>query len=527
LEAELAQKAPGRNFLSGGVTFCALVPMRTIPFEVVCLLGMNDGEFPRGRRPPAFDLIARRPQPGDRSMRDDDRYLFLEALLSARRKLIITYVGQSVHDNAEQAPSVVVHELLDTIEQSFKPDAGPPAGEIAAPRRQMDLFASSPEADAPESNQTVIRHPLQAFSPRYFRTARRRGLVSYSRRHYEASCALAAEKDHALRPFVGQALAVDEASLHEVTVDHLVRFFENPARAFLQSRLSLFLGDDVDVIEDREPIDLDNLDQWHVGDALLQAEVAGENVAHVGAGMIAAGSLPPGTLGQYALDDLGQCAAKIAAATLAIRQGDPLPPLEIDAQIDGVRLVGVQRNRWPAGYSQFQYSKLPSRRELAVWLRHLVIHLAEGETPGRHSFLVGRGKDGAVTIGFKPVANAGALLGRLIRLYLLGQTTPLPLFDKASRAYADCYLQVGRRRPATGDLHTRALADAAKAYEDDSERAFGDLRNEYVRQAFRDRDPVRNDETIPGAPADLPSKFSDLALAVYQPFFEHREEKKS
>src|SRR5262249_58809577 len=108
------------RFLAGGVTFCALVRMRSLPLEVVCLVGMNEGSFP-GRAPPlSFDLVAAHPERGDRSRREDDRYLLLEALLSARRCLYLSYVGRSIRDNAPIPPSVVVGELLDAVQRGFE-----------------------------------------------------------------------------------------------------------------------------------------------------------------------------------------------------------------------------------------------------------------------------------------------------------------------------------------------------------------------------------------------------------------------
>ncbi|HYR25904.1 MAG TPA: exodeoxyribonuclease V subunit gamma, partial [Aquabacterium sp.] len=43
----LDEPTVNKRFKAGGVTFCTLMPMRAIPFEVVCLLGMNDGDYPR------------------------------------------------------------------------------------------------------------------------------------------------------------------------------------------------------------------------------------------------------------------------------------------------------------------------------------------------------------------------------------------------------------------------------------------------------------------------------------------------
>ena len=134
------------GFLTGGVTFCAMLPMRSIPFKVIALVGMGGRAFPRTQRPAGFDLIASHPRPGDRSAREEDRYLFLEALLSARQKLYISYVGQSIKDNTEIPPSVVVSELIEAVEQGFR--EGPGGDGIL--------------------DHICIRHRLQAFSPSYF-----------------------------------------------------------------------------------------------------------------------------------------------------------------------------------------------------------------------------------------------------------------------------------------------------------------------------------------------------------------------
>ena len=103
------------RFLAGAVNFCTLMPMRAIPFRTVCLLGLNDGDYPRQTLDMSYDLIQRFPRCGDRSRRDDDRYLFLEALESARERLHLSYVGRSVQDNQPLEPSVLLSTLRDYI----------------------------------------------------------------------------------------------------------------------------------------------------------------------------------------------------------------------------------------------------------------------------------------------------------------------------------------------------------------------------------------------------------------------------
>jgi exodeoxyribonuclease V gamma subunit len=149
--SELDQPALNHQFVSGGVTFCTLMPMRAVPFKVVCLLGMNDGDFPRRGHQSDFDLLALpgMARPGDRSRRDDDRYLMLEALLAARDKLYVSWVGRNVRDNTEQPASVLVSQLRDYL----------------APGWDLDL-----------DERTTV-HALQPFSRRYFE---RGGLLTYA-----------------------------------------------------------------------------------------------------------------------------------------------------------------------------------------------------------------------------------------------------------------------------------------------------------------------------------------------------------
>src|SRR5690606_24247449 len=138
-----------QRFTSEAVTFATLMPMRAIPFRQVCLLGMNDGDYPRPRNPAHFDLMEKDYRPGDRSRRDDDRYLFLEAMLSARDCFYISWVGRSVVDNAASPPSVLVGQLRDHIAATWLSD---------------DMTSSA-------LAHITTEHPLQAFSPEYFGAA--------------------------------------------------------------------------------------------------------------------------------------------------------------------------------------------------------------------------------------------------------------------------------------------------------------------------------------------------------------------
>jgi exodeoxyribonuclease V gamma subunit len=202
--------------------------MRSIPFKVICLIGMNDGAFPRSDRHLSFDLMAQKPRLGDRSLRADDRYLFLETLLSARQRLHLSYVGQSIRDNSEAPPSVLVSELLDYIAQA------------------CDLPGKDVLKDL-----VVVRHRLQAFSPIYFKPEDSR-LFSYSAENCRAShCGQLPRV--APTPFIDKPLGDPEAEWRNVDVTTLAEFFCHPAKWLLTRRLGLRFEETDEALEEVEP----------------------------------------------------------------------------------------------------------------------------------------------------------------------------------------------------------------------------------------------------------------------------------
>lgn len=114
LKQGLTSQRNFRPFLREKVNFCSLIPMRAVPFRHVFILGLNDFDFPREERAPGFNLMAARElfERGDRSRNIEDRFLFLEALLSARDSIYFSYIGQNPVDKSRLNPSVVLSELM-------------------------------------------------------------------------------------------------------------------------------------------------------------------------------------------------------------------------------------------------------------------------------------------------------------------------------------------------------------------------------------------------------------------------------
>jgi len=516
IDERLAQAKPVHGFLSGGVTFCELVPMRAIPFRVLCLMGMNDGVFPRVQQRRGFDLIARPPgRAGDRSPRDDDRYLFLEALLSAREQLVITYAGQSIRDGSPIPPSVVVSELLDVLGDSFHVERR--TGEDAAEALRRSV---------------VVQHPLQPFSPHYFSSEGDPRLHSYSELHFEGARRLL-EQRGAPPPFLDppwRMQGAQEEAPGIVELEDLVRFFEHPVKVFLRDRLGLRLEETDEEVEDREPFELGDLPRFALGSELLERSLSGESLAEAYDSIRAAGALP---LGTFSTIEYGDLSAKVQLVAERVRglsglsglsEDEPLAPLEIDLQVGEERITGSIGELWPEGRVAYRFAKLGGPREIGHWIRHLLLCLhaqngcraGEASAAAPRSFMVGlAGKDEPPKCAvFEAVAEPEPLVSELLRLYRVGRSSPLLLFPRSSRRYVDDYVKAKKEE----EREQRAAAGAETAY-----RGVRELRPEardpYIALAFAGHDPLSSDFT-PFAGGS----FSELAQAVFGPLVAHREE---
>ncbi|MEO7053141.1 MAG: exodeoxyribonuclease V subunit gamma [Rhodanobacter sp.] len=300
-ESRLSQR-----FMGGAVSFGTLMPMRAIPFRVVCLLGMNDGDYPRRQTPPDFDLMAPagHQRPGDRSRRDDDRYLFLEALLSARDALHISWVGHSARDNSELPPSVLVGQLRDYL---------------AAGWHRAGEAADAPDAGKHLLEALTTEYPLQPFSRRYFGAGNDPRVFTYAREWQQAHRIDTAQPDRGeLPPWVPDTA---------LSLGQLQRFLANPVAYFFNQRLKVYFTEAADDVLDDEPFGLDGLQRYdavrRVLQAVLQAdpEVPPDQSAAAAVRRLAEeGSLPPGGFGAALQEGIAMQGCRLAGLWQAARQ---------------------------------------------------------------------------------------------------------------------------------------------------------------------------------------------------------------
>ena len=499
LEQRLDARLPARGLLARGVTFCQLIPMRSIPFEVVCLLGMNDGAFPRPSTPLSFDRLAEhgKRRAGDRSPRDDDRYMFLEALLCARRRLLISYVGRGIHDNRSRPPSVVVGDLLDAIAQGFEPPSLAPGASMSARRKAV-------------SARLCVEQRLQSWSPRYFSGEEPR-CFSYAANAARAAQALVSASHE---PAASAAVRVTSEPLSELSVDELVRFIGAPVRAFAQRRLGLYLGDELVPPAAREPVELDALEKWQLKEELLRAGLRGEALDGLLPALRASGALPLGSVGEVAYRKLCSAIEPLAQKTRAERQGEPLPPLAIDLQLQAVRLHGTIGELWESARVEASASRPGRRFELACFVQHVVLccQLARSPQPGypAQSVLLAADASGKVEpIRFATPSQPEPLLRSLLALYEAGQSAPLPFEYLVSRAYADAL-----RKP--GCTEEDALEKAQAKFNEQQQREGVVKPDAYVLTFYPRFEDLLHAR---GGPS-----FVEVARAIFDPFFALRGE---
>jgi len=462
----LATPAGGRLFLTGRVTFCNMVPMRSVPFRVIWLLGMNDADYPRCRRPPDFDLMAKKPRPGDRNRRDDDRYLFLEALLSARDRFIVSWIGRDQRQNSDLPPSVVVAELRDYIDRS------------------------RPMAPRPPSELLTTDHPLQPFSIRCFDGNPK--TCTYSQL-WLPTPPQEEEEEKKKNVFVDQPLPAPD--LEEIRAGMLVRFWQHPIRFFLEQRIGLRLTVAEELLPDSEPFTVNPLTGYQVKQSILTRLLAGEEPLSACRQAAASAQLPRGETGRRHCQEMLAQAASVVERVEA-RGATPAPSHEFSLSLADIRLVGELDGLHDCGRISFRPAKCKAKDLLRLWIHHLLLCLLR--PPGIDPVSTHIGVDATLTLA--PVADPRPALEHLIRLFLQGMSEPLHFYPEVSYALASA------ANPATGMNRARRKWQTNYQYRGEEEDPAYAL-------ALRGRDP-------------LDDRFQELATMTFDPILKvlEREE---
>ena len=465
--------------LTGRVTFADPLVLRHAPFRVVAFLGLGDGVWPRPETPAGFDLLAQHPHPGDASPRATEKQLFVDAVLACSDRLVLSYVGRSEKDNAERAASVCLDAFLDACDLHWGPEA---------------------------RERLVVRHRLQPFAETYFDRARP---TSYAGQHLVARAATAPP-----RPYHDGGPLPDEDDAGEVTLADLAAAWTNPSQFALRRRLRVSLDLEEDAVRDDEPVTLGGLERWRVREAVVEGALAGLSDDDLAALLLRGGLLPGGAPGAALLR---RVRAEATPVVEAVRAWGPTEPRAVDVEVAGARVVGTVPHLGERGALRYRAGAVRAKHLVASWVDHLALCAGGGAA---RSCAVG--VEGTAHFEPVPTADAQAVLGALVRGYHQARAGRLPVYERASHAYAgklskrDLADYAGRVvegrsarafRPATG-----AVVAARKAFDPWGD-ARGDKDDAYVALATRGGDPFAREEP-----------FAKWSLALWAPLLHHRRD---
>jgi exodeoxyribonuclease V gamma subunit len=427
LHRQLAGRPTRASFRTGTLTVCTMTPMRSVPHRVVCLLGLDDGVFPRGGSLDGDDALARLPRIGERDLRSQDRQLFLDAILAATDTLVITYTGFSEATGQERPPSVPLREFLDVV-------------------------------DATTAEPVVRSHRSQAFHPDYL-TVTEHPPFSFDPDAARAARAAAGTREQIpvladLRP--GPAPAAD------IDIADLVTILANPVAGFLRRRLEIDLPREEDELSDSMPVELGGLARWQVGDRILHELNAGRSPADAMQAEWRRGTMPPGRYGWRRTGEVVAAAGPLTEQFAASTQGVAAKARDLEIDLGGGRrLVGTVAGLYDNRLVRVGFSRLGARQRLEAWVS-LVALSANG--PGDWvARVIGRAVqgDGPARATYGVVPEPLPVLRELVALHDLALTRVLPLAAETARLSAKTATSTRPRWMVDRDLGDQWRKDSA------------------------------------------------------------------
>ncbi|MFH2058693.1 MAG: exodeoxyribonuclease V subunit gamma [Pseudomonadota bacterium] len=527
IEQKLDLSIAHGNFMAGNITFCNIMPMRSIPFKIVVLMGMDEKSFPRKTFGPGFDLIKKYPRQGDKIDRDEDRFLFLEALLSARSRFIITYTGMSIKDNSLIPCSGVVSELKETIDQGF----------VLSQGRDIHSF-----------------HPLHPFDRKYYidqigritsGTHQVGSLYrSYSKDNLNIAQSLAnqnfaqsifiqkdlieknlIEKDNELEPIsISGNSTPDHMNSDTIDIDEIIRFYKHPLKTWVENGLNLQIPELSESYPDRELFSINGLDQYLLGTGLLEKAMDQKKTVDQTKGadwypfFKATGQLPYGTKGRVEYERIWKEAHPVIEKAKAFLNTKALPALITQIDMAGMTICGNLSDIRENGRYSLNYGRLNGSRLVSAWIEHLFYNISAPAGYPQKTFLIGRDplkKNPVVTYVFKDLgSNAFLYFEKLIQLFCQGNKNPVFLFCETAWQFV---LSLSRKNFDTSRESIFEIMNQSKIKSTWLGNDFqtGEKQDRTILLCVENNDPFDSVDTL------LASGFVKNALIVYQPLFEN------
>ncbi len=390
----------GAGFIKGGVTFSSMIPLRSIPFSVIALVGMNDELYPRKIFSPGFDLIKNHPRSGDRNLREGDRYLFLETLLSAGKKLYISYTGRSAKDNSMLIPSILVMELIDYIDKNYsKPDGGKLSEDI------------------------IKEHPLHSFSRRYFMQKDSRFFT------YHAENMPENEVSQVKKSYLDFRAEPVKKEDETISPESFFRFFRNPAEYFFKNRLNIFLSKLEEEEEDKELFTLSALELYILKGELTKKLL--DNISHEDSYKIALarGIVPEGITGRDIFEEVMNNSLPLAGSAAEWMEGFAEEKIFTEQRVGKTLIAGFVGNIYGSRQILWRPGKIRAIDKINLYINHLLINLSGLRV---QSIFTSPEEEFRLV----PFDDCAGRLEVLVNVFDEGSKRILPFFPKTSWDYA-------------------------------------------------------------------------------------------
>jgi len=457
----IQEKGVGQRFLVGQVNFCTLMPMRAVPFKVVCMLGLNDADYPRTVQPIGFDLVPySKKQKGDRSRKLDDRYLFLEALLSARDNLYMSYIGRSCFDNQPRMPSTLVSELLEYIGRSFK---------------------LSEPSDKPLPECLITQQHLQPFNSLYYSAPsdEQAGVNNHSYNPIWLP-------SEAIEPKAITALDVTPPEL--LDLDMFIRSVCHAQESFYQQSLGLRLPQFNDIAKDEEPFSLDALRRYFYLDEILEANINDTPLSTEQ--ILQRGELPQAHVGSLIYESMQHRVDALAGQVKQQIKAGKSEPIEVLLSLENTTIEGWLNHVYMQKQVFYRSASIKAKDLIKGFLYHLA---AQSMEQAVETLLLGLDKQ----ISFAPMSKGDAdlLLADWFELYKALRNKPVAFF------------------PVSGYEYVKSGGDMAKANSKFSPQYIGrgEGENPYIRLTVQSLN-------------DCQEEFIQWSEKLLAPLFEHAKE---
>ncbi|BGI51239.1 MAG: exodeoxyribonuclease V subunit gamma [Arsenophonus endosymbiont of Ceratovacuna japonica] len=450
-------KKINQSFFTGAMNFCKLLPMSFIPFKVICLLGMNDLTYPNLRFPLGFDLMDKQPQCGDKNYQDDDRYLFLEVLMSVSQLFYISYINNTMCDNKYCHPSILVNELLNYISQSFYLD-GDEYINIDNSSDRIKEYLVIKHTQVPFALENYLPNNIhQSYATEWLSAAKKKGNLK------SKFCTL-------LSPIINN---------NEISLNHLLSFYKHPIRFFFQQRLKVNFSNKEIQIPDHEPFIVNNLQRYKFNKLLIKAIIYEYSLDELFIILRSTGKLPVKHFGKLYWEK--QMKNMFLLANKIKKNYHECFNKSFNEKFDNIYLVGQLKNIQQNGIIRYRPANLTINDGLSLWIEHLIFCLTVGLG---ESYYWGNYNSEWCFKSVDP-SNAKLYLQQLIDGYQKGLNSPLPLFNKSAWKWLmSCYDQKNNQFDFnSSDILQKAKIQLIQSLQG-TYNILGEIEDKYINRVF-------------------------------------------